>query len=55
MRLGKEETKGFIKEPVDVSDARHDPLETDPREGERTPGVQRSSRNAPEDQRASTG
>lgn len=57
MRLGKEEARGFIDEPIELaaeqddSAARRNPAATDPRkEAEHLASVQRSPRNAPEDQ-----
>jgi hypothetical protein len=54
MRLGKEEAKGFIEEPAELSAAPGDPVEADPREEERTAALQRSPSNATEDQPAPT-
>jgi hypothetical protein len=54
MRLGKEEAKGFIEEPAELSAAPHDAAETDPREGERATALKRSLRNAPADHPAPT-
>ena len=54
MRLGKEETKGFIEEPVEVSATQPDPVETDPRrEGVPTAAGPQAPQDAPEDQTAS--
>jgi hypothetical protein len=57
MRLGKAEARGFIEEPIEASKEhddsaeRSDPAATDPRsETERSASVQRSPRNALDDQ-----
>ena len=50
MRLGKEETKGFIEEPAEVSPTQLDEVDTDPRrEGEPTAAARPAPRD-PEDQ-----
>ncbi len=49
MRLGKVEAKGFIEEPVELSTASHDPIET--RREEEPPVAQpHAPRTTPEDQ-----
>jgi hypothetical protein len=56
MRLGKEEARGFIEEPVEVSDTRHAPDESEPHRAEDpTATLQHAPRNTPEDQTAPTG
>ncbi len=53
MRLGKEETKGFIEEPAEVSPTQLDEVDTDPRrEGE--PTAVRPAPRDPEDQPTAT-
>ena len=56
MRLGKEEARGFIEEPVEASATQHAPDDTEPH-GAEDPTVtrQHASRNTPEDQTAPTG
>jgi hypothetical protein len=49
MRLGKVEAKGFIEEPVELSTASHDPIESR-REEERPVAQQDSPRTASEDE-----
>lgn len=54
MRLGKEEARGFIEEPVEVSTTRHDPVETEPHQVEEHAALlQQAPREDPEDQAAS--
>ena len=49
MRLGKVEAKGFIEEPVELSTASHDPIET-PQQEERPVAQQQLPPTEAEDQ-----
>jgi hypothetical protein len=55
MRLGKEEAKGFIDEPVEISATQSEPEKTEPHlEEEPTVAVGRAPGDAPKDQAASS-
>ncbi|HWC37127.1 MAG TPA: hypothetical protein VG476_01300 [Acidimicrobiales bacterium] len=55
MRLGKEEARGFIDEPVEISATTNEPEKTEPsREAEPTVARRHGPGDAPKEQAAST-
>jgi hypothetical protein len=55
MRLGKEEARGFIDEPVEISATQNEPEKTEPhREEETTLGLRHAPGDAAKEQAAST-
>jgi hypothetical protein len=55
MRLGKEEAKGFIDEPVEISATQNEPEKTEPhRDDEPTVALRHAPGDAPKEQAAST-
>ena len=55
MRLGKEEARGFIEEPVEISATQNEPEMTEPhREEEPTAVLRHAPGDAPEEHAAST-
>lgn len=55
MRLGKEEARGFIEEPVEFSATQNDPDKTEPeRQAEPTVSLGHAPEDAPEEQTAAS-